>query len=208
MSRACSAKLSKDTEKREKAAEAITEALKQNGYYKIFFVAVLQNGRVRPDDIATMKLILNAAPITHYGVIINQLPPREYKELTSGSSDGVASMKVIATIQEAVKSDKARAAFHFVKRDEELEGAEDKVKQLPEDLATFILDVPGMEIKSQEVQRVRASEFEKMQEEMENRMRELEQRAAAAEAASERAFWQAIAYGATRAVIATAFGGF
>ena len=157
---------------RQKAADAITQALKQNGYYKIFFVVVLQNGRVRPEDIATMTLVLNAAPISHYGVIINQLSPREYKDLLS--KDSGAAQNVLGMIWTAVGRDKASAHVHLVKRDEDLEGADKVVKALPKDLVTFIQQTPGMEIKSQEVQKVRASEFEEKMEQLEQRITHLQ----------------------------------
>ena len=165
-------KVTKDVNMRQKAADAITQALKQNGYYKIFFVVVLQNGRVRPEDIATMTLVLNAAPISHYGVIINQLSPREYKDLLS--KDSGAAQNVLGMIWTAVGRDKASAHVHLVKRDEDLEGADNVVKALPKDLVTFIQQTPGMEIKSQEVQKVRASEFEEKMEQLEQRITHLQ----------------------------------
>ena len=128
--------VTKDVNMRQKAADAITQALKQNGYYKIFFVVVLQNGRVRPEDIATMTLVLNAAPITHYGVIINQLSPREYKDLSS--KDSSAAKNVLGMIWTAVGRDRASLHVTLVKRDEDLEGADNVVKALPKDLVNFI----------------------------------------------------------------------
>ena len=43
-----------DVQLRKAAAKAITEALKKNGIYKIFFVITLEAGRVRPVDLATI----------------------------------------------------------------------------------------------------------------------------------------------------------
>ena len=40
-----------DISKRQQAADAITTALKHSGQYKVFFVATLEQGRLKPDDI-------------------------------------------------------------------------------------------------------------------------------------------------------------
>lgn len=157
---------------RQKAADSITQALKQNGFYKIFFVVVLQNGRVRPEDIATMTLVLNAAPITHYGIIINQLSPREYKDLFSRESG--AAEKVLGMIWSSVGRDKASPHVHCMKRDQDLEGADNVVKDLPQDLVDFIQQTPGMEIRSQEVGQVQASLFEEKMEQLEQTINRLQ----------------------------------
>ena len=63
-----------DIEKRKQAAEAITEALKQDGIYKMFFIVTLEQGRLRPDDVALLKMILESATeLTKYYFIINQV---------------------------------------------------------------------------------------------------------------------------------------
>lgn len=151
---------------RQKAADAITEALKQNGYYKIFFVVGLQNGRVRPEDIATMKLVLDAAPITEYGVIINQLTERQHSDLSSG---GTATGQVISAFWGALNGKKCRH-FHFMKADKDLEDAENVWNDLPEDMIDFIEKLPGLEIKSQEVKRVRTTDYEEQREESQLRL--------------------------------------
>lgn len=59
---------------REQAAEAIAKALKQDGIYQIFFVITLEAGRVWPEDITTMKLVLeSASDIEHFNLVINKL---------------------------------------------------------------------------------------------------------------------------------------
>ena len=61
-----------DVKYRKEVAQEITKALKQNGIYKLFFVASVEAGRVRPDDIITIHLILNSIQIkVNYSIIIN-----------------------------------------------------------------------------------------------------------------------------------------
>ena len=61
-----------DKELRIAAGEAISQALKAGGKYKILFFVRLESGRPLNEDITTMKLVLDAAPQIgqQYGVII------------------------------------------------------------------------------------------------------------------------------------------
>ena len=69
-----------DIKMRKTAAKAITEGLKKNGTYQIFFVVTLEAARLRPTDLATIKIILkNAKEITSYSLIINKLSKRVYE---------------------------------------------------------------------------------------------------------------------------------
>ena len=67
-----------DEKQRKKAAKEIEKALKQDGDYRIFFVLTLESGRVRPQDKATMELVLQAAPEIgqNYGTIFNKISKR------------------------------------------------------------------------------------------------------------------------------------
>ena len=84
---------------RKQAAKAITEALKQNGMYQIFFVITLEAGRVRPEDITTMKLVLQSSKdIRYYSIIINKL--------TKGSLNGLIednAKNLITVVTEVIK---------------------------------------------------------------------------------------------------------
>lgn len=145
-----------DDQLREQAAAAITEALQCGGYYKIIFVVMLANGRVRAEDTATMKLVLRAAPITHFGIVLNQLPPREFAQLSR--RDSQASAAVMESLAEGLGRQAARWSLCPVRRDEDLESADNVVKALPAHLVRFIEDLPGTEIRRRSVSRVHARE--------------------------------------------------
>lgn len=73
-----------DIKMRQAAASAITEALKQNGQYQVFFVVTLSAGRLRPEDLTTIWLVLlNATDIKIVNIIINKLSKEERKSLKS-----------------------------------------------------------------------------------------------------------------------------
>merc|ERR1712060_85686 len=75
-----------DVELREAAARAISRALKQDGWYKLFFVITLEAGRIRPQDQTTLKLVLTAAPEIqeNYGVIITKVTARAKQKVLEG----------------------------------------------------------------------------------------------------------------------------
>ncbi|EEY59833.1 uncharacterized protein PITG_12971 [Phytophthora infestans T30-4] len=70
-----------DTELRETAAKSIKEALQEDGIYKIFFVVTLQQGRGKPDDIATITEVLDSvhAPNIEFSIIVNQSGKRVHE---------------------------------------------------------------------------------------------------------------------------------
>lgn len=63
-----------DPKTREAAALEISKALKLQAYYKIFFLVRLQNGRMVPSDLDTVKAVMGSLPQnTPYYVIFNQI---------------------------------------------------------------------------------------------------------------------------------------
>ncbi|KAF1784011.1 P-loop containing nucleoside triphosphate hydrolase [Phytophthora cactorum] len=62
----------------EKAAAAITEALRQSGTYKLFFMVRLENGRVVSDDLATIEIVLSSIELDEipFAVIVNNVKNR------------------------------------------------------------------------------------------------------------------------------------
>ncbi|CAE7035624.1 unnamed protein product [Symbiodinium natans] len=162
-----------DPTRRKQAAEAITEALKQNGYYKIFFVITLQNGRVRSEDVTTMKLVLDASPSNKYGVIINQLNSREYEALHD--PEGEARKSVLTALLGTMPVDKLSPYIHLVQHDDDLAGVDNMAKPLPDDLRDFILKTcPGIDIAEVEVADIKASEYEALTSQMEEMLADSE----------------------------------
>ena len=63
-----------DVVTRRRAAIAITEALRQNGNYQIFFVLTLNAVKLRPEDLTIIRrVLLNAPYITCLNIIINKV---------------------------------------------------------------------------------------------------------------------------------------
>ena len=85
---------------REQAAEAITLALKQGGTYQIFFVITLEAGRLRPEDVTTMKLVLDSATdIEHFSLIINKLSKNAHQILFDNNFKELRTMVTELLVQ-------------------------------------------------------------------------------------------------------------
>ena len=89
-----------DTKLRKQAAEAITTALKQGGTYQVFFVISLESGRVRPEDVTTIKLVLeSASDIKHFSLIINKLSTAVLDRLLDENAKNLRTMVTELLVQ-------------------------------------------------------------------------------------------------------------
>jgi len=129
-----------DTDMKEKAAKEIEIALRQDGKYYIFFVVTLDKGRVRPADTATMKIVLDAAPIKNYAVIINEVHPRVRKGFEQNPETyNYVKSKLMAGLE--IITDR----FYLLGKNEELEHVDDAMwDQLPSSFIDFVHGAPGM----------------------------------------------------------------
>lgn len=114
-----------DIKLRKQAAKAISTALKQNGYYQIVFVVTLESGRVRSNDIALVKLVLQSATeISYYGIIFNKLTKPEIKEIKK-QPDSVQNLISQLDINlEETESSRPIPVPLLLERKDELEGKE------------------------------------------------------------------------------------
>lgn len=137
-----------DAEVKEKAAQEITKALKQNGKYHVFFVVTMESGRVRPADSIAMRLILESAPdIKQYSVIINKVT-KPIMDKFEQNPDEFAKVKtcLLAGLPEATNR------FFVIPKDENLEDLDDQLmKKLPDGLEEFVRSEPGMLIQKSDV---------------------------------------------------------
>jgi len=165
-----------DEKLRKIAAAQISQALKQDGFYRIFFVVTLEAGRVRPDDKATISLVLGAlkdVPNLSYSIIINKL--------SKPAMDKIDYQMFTATLMENLPV--VTSSIYFMRKISEIEdedqnpdgdAQEQKLRYtLPQELNTFIHQAPGMNIAKEHVQEVKPSQFDEMKAEFGKRMEEL-----------------------------------
>ena len=133
-----------DIKMRQVAAGAITKALKQNGQYQIFFVVVLSAGRLRPEDLTTIWLVLlNAPKITLVNIIINKLSKGEYESLRN--KDGMIKSSFLAPLE--MMGMRTKCNVFFLLQDQMLADANDAWAHYPE-LDNFVNNASWVNVDS------------------------------------------------------------
>merc|ERR1712039_598933 len=151
--------------------------------YRIFFVITLEAGRIRPADVVTINLVITAIQDVRglcYSVIINKVSPGIVKKLEKNENNEREDLMACLMGEVPHKTDNI---YYMVQKDElfgtdmnkDSEDPDERKLQytLPIELREFILEAPKVFIKTEEVQDVKESEFEKMQEEFEGKIKDL-----------------------------------
>jgi predicted GTPase len=85
-----------DPELREQAAIEIEKSLKHNNKYKIVFVATVESGRIRPDDLATINAVCDAIKTDfEYGLIFNKVSEALENKINQLSMDQELTNKIL-----------------------------------------------------------------------------------------------------------------
>lgn len=167
-----------DQDMREQAAEAITQALKKGGNYKVIFVVTLEAGRVKAMDKVTMNLVLEAASgmITQYGVVINKV---EKKVLRCIEDNPDELQKLLTIIMDQVEPPTPN--IFIAKYDPDLD--DDGVNPLPPKFEEFVKELPFATVEAAKVKPVDPRSYEDMKGSMEAHLANLQRdRGALAEA--------------------------
>ena len=142
-----------DDTHREKAAAAITRALKQNGVYKLLFVVKLDAGRVRAADAATMRLVLDAVPKhVPYGILVNQVGAAVYRHVQEGTQGFRESI-----LAQLMVGHRTTSSVYFMPRNRAWEEADNVVSELPASFTQFVAQLPAMIIAPSAVADVKAN---------------------------------------------------
>lgn len=151
-----------DVKLRRLAAEEIKQCILTGRLVKLIFVITLEAGRVRPDDVNTINLVLDAINPhleveNNFGILINKLTAGEFKGLQVESN----RLKV----EKSLSLKYGTSFISFNRRDISLEeGLDYKMNMTPE--VQWLLDfVPEMEIAQMEI--IKADQLEALREEME-----------------------------------------
>ena len=163
-----------DIKLRKAAAEAITKALRQNGIYQIFFVVTLEAGRVRPQDLATIKLVLeNAKDVTYYSLIVNKLTKKLYK--TFLENDRQKLKELVSELNFGRESNVETPAILLVLRDDDLDDADNAFTEI-ESLKNFVENAPYMIVVPDHVRDIPGDDsFDKIVEIFEEQLSQLRQ---------------------------------
>ena len=161
-----------DVEMRQNASEEITKALRAGGRYKVVFVVNTESGRIRPDDVAMVKLVLESAPeITDYGLIFNKISKNLMKQIDSNPKI-IGQMVVSFTVRDRESSPIPFPLF--LRKVEEIYDVNDAVADFPE-LVEFMEIVPLVGIHEEKVENIKANEYEEMTMELKKEIDDLKE---------------------------------
>lgn len=149
-----------DSAKQRKAAAEITKALQEGGRFYIIFVISLEAGRVKDEDMSTIKEVRRSAPqITTFGLIINKLSSQQYNRIHID----VNKAKVLNGISEALEM-QAPPPVLFLPEYDQLKGQTNRFMEIKE-LSDFVFNrVQPVMIRKEMVQAVRPRNFSSRQE--------------------------------------------
>ncbi|KAG2783126.1 hypothetical protein Pcac1_g7107 [Phytophthora cactorum] len=144
----------------EKAAAAITEALRQSGTYKLFFMVRLENGRVVSDDLATIEIVLSSIELDEipFAVIVNNVKKRQYTKMMEKSADYLKVVTLINSINHTTPH------IVFIPVIGDLDEEDNAVTKLPVDVERFIREAPGVQIPPHVVKPIKIEDFKKVSE--------------------------------------------
>jgi GTP-binding protein EngB required for normal cell division len=149
-------------ERRKQAALEIGAALKRDGAFRFVFVVVLQQGRVRDEDLTTMKLVLDAladVPDVQFGVIVNMLPHGKYTSLVS-SEEMRKRYQALFIVNNIVPT-----SMLFLKREDGIEGVDQALldAEASARLREWLNWLPVVRVQADKVGTVQASAYEAAQ---------------------------------------------
>ena len=134
-----------DIKLREQAAKAITKALKQDGTYQVFFVITLEAGRVRPEDMTTIKLVLEStSDIKYYSLIINKLSTVAYDRLLNDNAEQLRTL--VSELLEQINCKNDPPTILLLMHQFKLYDFEDRFLQWDE-LNEFVSKAPSINVK-------------------------------------------------------------
>ena len=149
-----------DVRKREAAAEEISSALRAGGVYQLVFVLTLESGRVKPDDIATIQLVLTAIKKEmRYGIIVNKVTENFLASLRADE----ANLQELMTTLNSHSCTSTPFVFLYP-RIADLEDAEDKWHMPSDELKEFLSLLRWEHLAPTDVKDVQSSVFEEEKE--------------------------------------------
>jgi len=162
-----------DIEMRQKAATEIENALKQTGTYKVIFVFTLESGRVRPADLTTMTLVLNACPVikNNFSIIVNKVSKGVFREIDK-SVDNMNLL--IASLQTGVPM--VTKSIYFYEEDAEARDENNYVMDLSKEFINFFYECPSIYIEPEDVNEIQLSEYETIIHNLERQLSEMNNR--------------------------------
>jgi len=159
-----------DVKMRKQAALEITKALRRGGLFQIAFVITLEEGRIRPDDKTTMKLVLDAAPIgNNYAIIVNKLSS-EILDMLKQDNNRLAK-ELVAMLNEDLPGTRY---VHYNEFRTDLQSKRDVRAELTPEFLSFMELIPKLEIEGKTVKDIKSDTFEEIKAQLTAKIKELQ----------------------------------
>jgi len=153
------------TKHRKAAAAAINEALEQGGTFRIVFVMTIESGRVRPDDITTINLVMQACNAQvpqigddQYAIFINKTSNAWLEQMDQKSREDWKTNNFSTAFQE--KGMPTTKIVHFAPFVNEMNDANNKQVPLDPQTRVFIDSLPVLHIDPAKVEQVNSDDFD------------------------------------------------
>ena len=149
-----------DISKRKQAASEIKKALTKTGTYKLIFIIVLDSGRIRSDDLATMKVVLESIEDSSvpYAIVVNKAQERVVKDF---NDEGIK--KMLLTMLNENLPNKTDQIFCHPEIDE-LKNKDDFVVKANPHFKEFLKGLKSKIILPKNVKPIRTEDFDQLKE--------------------------------------------
>jgi GTP-binding protein EngB required for normal cell division len=157
-----------DIKLREQAAQEIEKSLKHNSNYKIVFVATLESGRIRPDDLVTINAVCDAIKTKfEYGLIFNKVSKALEEQINKMGIDRA----ILDNFLDLVGLHKKPSKIIILQKDADMEDCDNKYFQTNDKnrtrLLNFLDGLRANRVEESAVDKIDVRDFQAKIEEME-----------------------------------------
>lgn len=148
-----------DIKLRKAAGVAIQQALAKGGIFRVIFVCLADDGRIRDDDLLTIKIVLEAAnqlQNDQYGIIVNKCKPKFLAKVD------VAEYSKFLNDSLAARGAPTTKHLHFAPLQADLNEEENACVGLARETSDFIDMHPKVRIVGEKVGEVDTTSFDDM----------------------------------------------
>ena len=167
---------------RKAAGEAIRDALRMGGRFKVLFFVMTESGRVVRQDVTTLKLVLDSCPElgNRYGIVINKVSQGVAKALQNPRNAEVMYAKLFSGIDEDRRCPPSNMTYILHKA--ELDSEDDKLVSLDtfktlggNTFADFIYNrVPTVELTPGRAKDIKTEDFDQINAMLEEKLKAME----------------------------------
>ena len=145
---------------RKQAAKEIEAALKKSGTYKLIFVITVEGGRIRPDDLLTMKVILESIDdkFFPYAIVVNKATERLIREL---NTDPTKLKEFFVTLNYNQRGTSRIFLYPF---ENELADKDNKLVEANPEFRSFLETLPAKQVLPDRVKPIKTEDFDELRE--------------------------------------------